>query len=154
LLKRTSVAPRGVPLNARVREMEPSGLEVHGEWPRLRGLSCDACIAEEYWHESQLDQPANVVWLRTGGTWHRLAIDFGVVFWRSADAGPEAYEMPDLRGEVRLRDIGRELGVSGETIDEVGGTPALGGADVWVHFRSGLRVTFRNRDDHTTYFTG
>jgi hypothetical protein len=134
--------------------MESGDLEVHGEWPHRRGQTCDACIAEEYWHEGTLDVPANVVWLRTGVTWHRLAIDCGVVFWRTADAGPKAYEMPELCGEVRLRDIGRELGLTGETIDEIAGAPAVGGADVWIGFRSGLRVTFRDRDDHTTYFTG
>ncbi|MEZ6037512.1 MAG: hypothetical protein R3F29_08530 [Planctomycetota bacterium] len=132
-------------------QMGPGQLEVHGKWPELRGQHCDACIAEEYWFEGTLEVPANVVWLRAGATWHRLVIDCGIVFWSTRVAGPEAYEMPELRAEVRLRDLGRELAMAGETIEEIAGAPASGGVDVWIVFRSGRRVTFRDRDDHTTW---
>lgn len=135
-------------------DMDRAVLEVHGEWPQLAGSRCDAVIAEQYWHDGELSEPANVIWLRADSAWHRLVIDCGVVFWRSADVGPEAYGMSGLGGAVRLEDVGRELDLAGEIIDGITGVAVPGGADVWIGFRSGRRITFRNRDDHTTYQTG
>jgi len=126
-------------------------LEVHGAWPCLDGKVCEALIAEQFWHDGALRQPANVVWLRASSAWHRLAIDCGVVFWRRDDTGPEPYAMGELGGEVRLEDLARGLGLHGEVIDEIAGAQAPDGADLWIRFRSGRQVTFRDRADHTTY---
>jgi hypothetical protein len=134
--------------------MDASDLEVHGEWPRLRGQVCDALIADQYWHEGKLCEPANVVWLQVGPIWHRLVIDCGVVFWRRSDAGPAPYEMPELGAEVRLKDIGHETGLIGGLIDDVVGIAIPGGAEVRIALRSGPTLTFRNLDDHTVYYTG
>ena len=134
--------------------MDSSELAVQGEWPRLQGHACDALVVEEYWHEGLLDAPANVVWLRSGPNWHRLVIDCGVVFWRRSGPGPTAYSMPELQADVRLKDIGDELGLLGKPIDDVGGVPIPGGAEVWIQLQAGPRITFRNLNDRTIYYTG
>lgn len=134
--------------------MDSRDLDVDGEWPRLDGRACECLVAEEYWHQGQLDEPANVVWLRSGGTWHRLTIDCGIVFWRAADHGPSACSMSELGAEVRLRDLGRELSLIGKAIAKIGGNAIPRGAEVWVQFQAGPRITFRNLDDRTIYYTG
>ena len=133
--------------------MDSPDLEVIGEWPRLAGSRCDSILVEQYWHEGKLCEPANVVWLHVGATWHRLTIDGGVVFWRKSDAGPAPYKMPELDAEVRLKDIGQETGMLGGLIDDVVGSAIPGGAEVSIVVTSGPRLTFRNLDDRTVYYS-
>ena len=134
--------------------MDSRDLQVMGEWTQLAGSRCDSLLVEQYWHEGRLCEPANVVWLHVGATWHRLTIDCGVVFWRKSDAGPAPHEMPELDAEVRLKDIGHETGLIGGLIDGVVGSAIPGGAEVSIVLRSGQTLTFRNLDDHTAYYTG
>ena len=126
-------------------------LEVNGEPPPLDGRVCEGLIAEEYWHNGVIDEPANVVWLRFNRTWHRLYFDCGIVFWRTAVDEPRPYTMPELHAEVKLADLGKMLGIAGDILRHYEMRPVSAGSEVQFSFESGRVVVFKNVDDRTTY---
>src|SRR6266516_2644983 len=49
--------------------------------PSLVGKICEALACLEFWHEGRLVEPANAIFIRANGGWHKLFFDSGVVFW-------------------------------------------------------------------------
>lgn len=125
-------------------------LEVHGEPPRLASLRCEGVLCEQYWYRGELDDPANVIYLRFESRWHRLTFDNGIVFWRMRSESPAPYLMPELEAEVKLDDLGARLGLVGRVLDSYVGRAIRGGAEIEFRFEGGVDVLFRNVDDRTT----
>ena len=126
-------------------------LEVHGDPPNLDGQVCESVLAEEYWYMGNLGEPANVVWIRCSGIWHRLCFDFGIIFWRRSTDGPRPYTMPELDGEVRITDVGTMLGLIGDVIIRYDMQSIPDGSEVCFRFASGKNLVLRNVNDRTTY---
>ena len=125
-------------------------LEVIGATPHLESLRCDELLCEQYWHKGQLEEPANVIYLRCGDEWHRLCIDYGTIFWRTQKERPTPYLMPVWQGESRLDDLGVRIGIANHVIVSFEQAAIEGGAEVVLQFDNGQVLTLRNINDHTT----
>lgn len=129
--------------------MEP--LEVNGDAPQLAGLRCDGLRCIEYRHAGRLVDPANVVHLCFGGTWHRLYFDSGIIFWRPTDFGPESFEAPELDASYTVIDVAAARGLIGLLLSGYEMAPIEGGARVTFSFNGGQHLTFSNIGDVTSY---
>jgi hypothetical protein len=126
-------------------------LSVNGEQPPLVGLACEELLAAEYWHAGELVEPANVIYLRFGGAWHRLYFDCGIVFWRLYDRAPEGVSPGEKGFGCPLVDLGQRFGVQGVVVDRLAAAPIEGGSEVRFVFRNGMVVLFSCVADTTTY---
>jgi hypothetical protein len=126
-------------------------LSVNGEPPAVVGLPCDEVLVSEYWHDGERVEPANVVYLRFGGRWHRLYFDYGIVFWRPQESAPEAVPPGGEGYAYPLVDLGRQAGVCGVVLDRLEAAPIAGGSEVRFAFRNGADLVFRSIADITTY---
>lgn len=126
-------------------------LEINGDAPQLAGLLCDAILCVEYQHAGQLVEPANVVYLCFGGTWHRLYFDYGIIFWRPGECGPESYEAPELDSSYPVVDVAAERGLLGQRLSRYEMEPIKGGSRVCFVFEGGKSLAFSSVDDVTSY---
>jgi hypothetical protein len=113
---------------------------VIGETPSIVGSPCEELLAQEYWHKGELVEPANVIYPRFGGAWHRLCLDSPVVFWRRIPApdpptGEEGSAYP-------LVDLGKRCGVRGIVLDRLEVTSIEGGSEVRFGFRNYAELLF------------
>ena len=125
-------------------------LEVIGEAPSLDHVICDALVCEQYWHQGNLDSPANVIYLKAGRTWHRLTFDCGIIFWRTQPDPPEPHTMPELEAEAKLDDLGVRLNLAGCSLAGYEASAIPGGSQVRFQFNDGRELTFKNVDDATS----
>src|SRR5687767_6061819 len=107
-----------------------------GETPSLVGSPCEELLSQAYWHKGELAEPANVIYLRSGGAWHRLCLDCPVVFWRRIPApdpppGEEGIAYP-------LVDLSKRFGVRGIVLERLEVTSIEGGSEVRFGFRNGV----------------
>jgi hypothetical protein len=126
-------------------------LSVNGDPPALVGLPCEELLVSEYWHKGELVEPANVIYLRFGGRWHRLYFDWAIVFWRPHDVAPEAVPQGEDDFAYPLVDVGRRFGVRGVLLDGLMAAPIYGGSEVRFEFRNGMVLVFSSVADTTTY---
>jgi hypothetical protein len=124
-------------------------LTVHGTPPQLASLSCDELLCEQYWYRGELEEPANVIYLRFASQWHRLAFDNGIVFWRTQSERPAPYTMPDLEAETKLDNLGARLRLAGRILDAYRSRAVPGRCEVEFLIERGVKVLFRNIGDHT-----
>lgn len=126
-------------------------LDIHGDPPALGGQICEAILCEQFWHDGVLDAPANVTHLCFGGRWFRLYFDWGIIFWRPADASPAPCSVPAEGYDYPLVDVGAESGVVGARLVEYRMEPTERGSRVTFLFDNARRVVLEDTDDHTTY---
>ncbi|HKO92440.1 MAG TPA: hypothetical protein VJU61_14865 [Polyangiaceae bacterium] len=127
-------------------EAEP---EVHGKPPLLAAQLCEELLCEQYWYQGALAEPANVIHLRFASEWHRLCFDYGAIFWRLESERPAPYTMPELQAETKLDNLGARLDLAGRALHAYESRVILGGSEVEFRFEGGVKVVFRNVDDHT-----
>ena len=131
--------------------MTTDPLELQGKPPDLRGKTCQGLACLEYWHEGALLDPANVVFIRADGVWHKLSFDSGIISW-AADVEPQAsFEAPEIAANYRHVDLGTKHGFVGRRITAIEQLPIAGGAQVAISFQGGASITFRNARDATSY---
>ena len=131
--------------------MNDAGVEVNGREPDIVGQACERLVAIEYHHAGNLVEPANVVFLRFSGSWHRLYFDFATVFWREDSAGPEGFVAEELDATFRPVELGRIVGVQDAVLAEIAYVPLPEGAAVHLRFESGKLVKFECENDTTRY---
>ena len=126
-------------------------VSINGEEPSLVGQPCEELLASEYWYEGGLVEPANVIYLRFAGAWHRLYFDFGIVFWRPHDRAPEP--VPPISDGVAypLVDLGRQFKIQGVVLNRLKAEPVEGGSEVRLEFDNRVLLVFSCIDDTTTY---
>jgi hypothetical protein len=132
--------------------MEPP--EVNGEPPRLAGLRCDAILAVECWHAGRLVEPCNVVYLGFEGAWHRLYFDYGTIFWRRDEGGPQPVEVSEIDAAYPVIDLATEQGLVGDRLSDYRMEPIERGARVTFHFENGRLLAFESVDDVTSCQVG
>ena len=93
--------------------------EVHGTVPQLQGERCEALICEQYCFHDRLESSANVVFLRVGATWHRLAVDHPAIFWRPQSETPQPWSVPEKGWSYPHVNVGELAALQGRVIEEV-----------------------------------
>ena len=124
--------------------------EIVGSAPVLVNVKCRALLCEQYWHQGELHEPANVIHLNFEDQWHRLTFDFGTIYWSRQAEAPKPYVMSELDAEVRIDDVGERLGLQGLELESYAATKIPGGTEVQFNFAAGRRVTFANVNDSTS----
>ena len=129
--------------------MDP--LEIQGEPPSLAGKTCQALVCYEHWHAGTLVEPANVIFIRAGGEWHKLFFDSGIIFWKSGVEPDASVDAPELPSMVRLIDLGHRFQLIGRHITSCDAAATPKGAKVTVTLDGGRSVVFESVDDVTSY---
>ncbi len=129
--------------------MDP--LEIQGQPPSLGGKKCDALVCYEHWHQGSLIEPANVIFIRADGEWHKLFFDSGIIFWKSGVEPDPSFDAPEIASIFRLVDLGHRLDLVGHRIAACDAAPTPQGAKVTLTFDSGRSVVFETANDVTSY---
>ena len=130
---------------------EPSGSElIVGKQPNLVGQPFEEFIAQEYWHENQLAEEANVIWIKQKGLWHHLCFDEDIVFWRSVDKGP-TYQKPkkDDIWDFPLRDLNEVYGLADQNLREIQHKVIEAKASIEFKFSNGFALKVTSENDTT-----
>jgi hypothetical protein len=128
-------------------------LDIHGHPPSFESVRCDELLCQQYWYQGELCEPANVVYLRAGPTWHRLVLHYGIVFWSSQEDEPQSGGIPEIGAEYRLDDIGTRLDLAGRVVESYEASAVAGGVQVCFRFEGGRKITFQNIGHTTTIAT-
>lgn len=83
-------------------------VSIVGEWPNLIGGVVQEVIAQEFWCDRELEDEANVLYLKVSDKWHRLYFDYEVIFWQTGSNGlddPSAYRGKEFG--YPLRDLAK-----------------------------------------------
>lgn len=124
--------------------------DLNGSPPDLEGEVCEALLCQEFWYRDELDDPCNVVYIKTLDVWHRLYFDYGIVFWRGADGPPESFRAPEIEGAYRVVDYGTEAGIVGARIESMSIVREESGSAVQLHFEQGPIIRFFGGDDDSS----
>lgn len=128
-------------------------LEIEGDWPALENGMLEELLCSEMCHQGKIEEPANVIYLKVNGHWHRLYFDYGIIFWRKDTEGPKEYEMPECESHFKVVDIGRKYDLINKIIESVAGHALPKGSQVIFRLTDEKTITFSNIEDNTTYKT-
>jgi hypothetical protein len=131
--------------------MSPEVVDINGDQPGIVGQICEALIAIEYSHEGTVVEPANVIFLRFASRWYRLYFDFGIVFWRASETGPEGFVGDELDASFQPQDIGTTFGVTGRRLAAITYDAIVDGSRVVLRFEDGRQIKFECQMDVTRY---
>jgi hypothetical protein len=130
---------------------EEDAMEIIGHPPELVGLPCESLICEGFVNNGRRVADANIVYLRFAGTWHKMSIDGGVVFWRKLDRAPEPWRVENADWGYPQVDVGAAAGIVGRSLRHYRMTTGAAGAQVSFEFDNGRRVAIENEEDRSTY---
>ena len=96
-------------------------VEMHGEIPNIVGHKCEGLQSQGliHGHESIQD---SVLFIKANGVWHRLVIDYGVVFWRRQDDEPHSWSTPAEGFHFPVRDVVQTAGLLGLRFESISQT--------------------------------
>jgi len=126
-------------------------MEIIGHPPELVGLPCESLICEGFVNHGKRVADANIVYLRFAGTWHKMSIDGGVVFWRKLDRPPEPWRVEHEDWGYPQVDVGAAAGIVGHSLKLYRMTTRATGAQVSFEFDNGRRIAIENEEDRSTY---
>ena len=125
-------------------------LEFQTPPPRITGSHCAKLLAQEFWHGGECVSPANVLYIQTDDeSWHRIAIDSGVVFWRveTTPSVPGASDDPGEYGSHPLVDIGERHKLLGRRLESVDTVDASDASEMHFRFDDGRSLVLIHRRD-------
>ena len=134
--------------------MKTEELSISGEWPDLCNKVIEKLVVQEYWYKGAIEEPANVIWLKVEGNWHRLYFDCGIIFWRVSQKEPN-YSMPepDEEYDYPLIDLTEKYELDGKQIKKCEGSAIPSGSQVTFTFDNNKRIIFKNINDSTSIET-
>jgi hypothetical protein len=130
--------------------MQP--LAIHGTEPVLVGKKLDALLCEAFVCRGAPHASANVVFLSVEGTWWRLALDAGTIHWRTQEAMPEPWSVPESGWIYPHTNVGNDAGLLGHRVEYVRSSTEGATARVEFGFSHGKRFIVSNMSDSTSYF--
>jgi len=122
-------------------------------WPDIEGRSLQEMICLEMYFKGQLEELANVIFLKIGGDWLKLYFDGDVIFWRIAKAPPEASERLEHDSYFKLKDVADKFSFKGDVIERLEARLLENGVEVLFSFNSGKSIVFSNLNDLSNYRT-
>lgn len=121
---------------------------VDGTRPALEGRVCQAFVCQQFLVDGQLEDAANVVFLKFDDVWSRLYFD-GMIFWRLCEKPPHPFEVAEKGWSYQHVDVGAVADVIGrklvryQTSDEP--------MRVSFEFDNGKRIFVESRNDRGRY---
>ena len=114
----------------------------------IAGHKCEAFLCQQYWHEGQLVEEANVLFLKTDSNlWQRICFDSGVLFWREEkeassppSQGPHGYPLVDLAAKYNL---------GGRRIERVWQSLVPMQGELGLSFEGDTQIILRNSNDRS-----
>ncbi|RXH12061.1 hypothetical protein EAS56_18370 [Bradyrhizobium guangzhouense] len=129
-------------------------MELIGHPPELAGLLCEAFICEGCVCKGEIVAGANVFYLCFAGTWHRLAIDCGVIFWWPVLEEPGPWKIASEGWEYPHIDLGAAAGVVGHRLREYRMEIVAAGGSVIFHFDNDRTIAIDNENDASHFRIG
>ena len=71
-------------------------LEFNGVVPAIEGEVVAELLCIEMWCDGNLEEQANVIYLKIDECWHRHYFDCGIIFWRRDSVPPTSYSMDEM----------------------------------------------------------
>ncbi|MET0116583.1 MAG: hypothetical protein ABW090_04100 [Sedimenticola sp.] len=125
-------------------------ITINGRQPDLSGATCEELLCQQYIHNGQLEDEADVVFLKIAGQWHQLYFDGGVVHWRMQDDEPEQRVVAeDDVFSYPLVDLGDSYGIKGQMFSDCQVMETDDGETVTLTFETGSQLLFQNIGDST-----
>jgi hypothetical protein len=114
----------------------------------IAGHKCEAFLYQEYWHDGQLVNEANVLFLKTDSNlWQRICFDCGVLFWREEK---EATSPPSQgRHDYPLIDLGLKYNLNGRRIEKLWQSLVPMQGEFGLSFEGGTQIILRNSNDRS-----
>ena len=124
--------------------LESTRLVCRDALPSVAGEICEALLLQAHYYRGQLVNEANVLFLRlTGGRWHRIFIEAGVIFWHTV----EALDSPDGdRHHYTVTDLGALHALVGRRLVGLTTADVPAGGELRLRFDGEACVTFRHTD--------
>jgi hypothetical protein len=131
--------------------VDPNIADITGEPPELSGRICTALICEQFWHHGEQISVANVIYIRADQTWHRLALDAGVIHWRRQPETPEPWEVPEEGWSYPHHDLAQQEDLTGLRFSGYAMQASAIGCSVEFSFENGRRLAFEETQDEVRY---
>ena len=125
--------------------------ETHGSAPEAGGQPLEGLVCESFEFNGRVESPANVVYVKLSGVWHRLSIDAGVVFWRVESSPPSPWAVPAEGWNYPHRDVGAEFELVGLSVSATQASQSQGRAMVELAFANGKRFIVSNENDASSF---
>jgi hypothetical protein len=125
--------------------------DVTGEPPDLSGRICTAFICEQFWHDGVQISAANVIYIRADETWHRLALDAGIIQWREQTDTPQPWEVAEEGWSYPHHDLAQKESLHGVRFISYSMHASEVGCSVEFSFANGRRLVFEEVQDEVRY---
>lgn len=118
--------------------------------PPICGIRCTAVLAQEFWHGDECVSPANVLFLGLeNGEWHRIAIDYRMVFWRieNTPSMPRPEDDSAEYGRHPVVDRGTKHDLIGRRIAAIRESESADAIELLIEFENGPTLALRDLRD-------
>jgi hypothetical protein len=122
---------------------------IHGTQPRLIGHTLDAVLAEYMSTAGETWRQLTVVYLKSQGSWVRLALDAGTVHWKRYETEPTSWELPEEGFFYNLEDVGTHEKLLGGSVTQLNVDADGIRARVEIELSDGRSLLLVNEDDET-----
>jgi hypothetical protein len=113
-------------------------LKTDGIPPKLKGHECEALLCQQYWRDGKLEQPLDILFIKSHDRWTQLYFENETVYWRLQPESPEPHiEKEGDPFRYPLVDLGIQYGLNGQLIEDYNVEPVVGGAKVRFEFEKG-----------------
>ncbi len=128
-------------------------IDVNGEWPSIEGKILQEMFCVEMYYEGQLEETANITFLKVEDKWLRLYFDCEIVFWRYNEPPSESCEMPEHKSYFKNRDVATELGFKSEKITSLELRNTNPGVDIEFKFENEKNIILYDIHDKSNFRT-
>jgi hypothetical protein len=94
---------------------------------------------------------ANATFIKVAGHWHRLSIDYPVIFWRECKDEPRPWSVESGSFEHRQQDVGALAGIVGTTLTSCEAFSQGGCVSIVFGFLGGRKIEILGNLDATSY---
>jgi hypothetical protein len=122
-----------------------------GEQPSLEGVVCEAFVCQGFVVGGEMVNNAGVTFAKFAGIWHRLNIDYPLVFWRRSELAPEPFEVQSEGWSYPHVNVGTLAGIDGQVLVSLNVTSNEDTLVVAFVFANGKRLLIENVDDRSNY---
>ena len=112
------------------------------------GRSIEAVLLVEFWHHDTLRDPANTLHLKVSGQpWLQASFDGGDLYWRTAGAPPDAFDVPEEGWSYRVADVGADERLVGARVAGVFVGETEAGSELRLELGEGRCLCYRTAHD-------
>ncbi|PML76081.1 hypothetical protein [Enterovibrio norvegicus] len=126
-------------------------LEFNGAVPAIEGKVVTELLCIEMWCDGNLEEQANVIYLKIDECWYRHYFDCGIIFWRCDSVSPNSFSMDELNCFFKVVNLKEKLSLGSLELASLSFHSIEGGSKSVFTFSDDRSITFSNQNDVTSY---